>query len=65
MESSSHSKEDTQTVENYMKSINGEVIKTPFYLNVSNKDTETSKYARGFIVGVEKASDWESCKMCF
>ena len=31
MESSSHSKEDTQSVENYMKSINGEVIKVPYY----------------------------------
>ena len=31
MESSSHSKEDIQSGENYMKSINGEVIKVPYY----------------------------------
>ena len=31
LESSSHSKEDTQSVENYMKSINGKVITVPYY----------------------------------
>ena len=36
MESSSHSKEDIQSVENYMKSINGEVIRVPYYDNQSS-----------------------------
>ena len=31
MESSSHSKEDIQSADNYMKRINGEVIKVPYY----------------------------------
>ena len=31
LESSSHSKEDIQSADNYMKRINGEVIKVPYY----------------------------------
>ena len=36
MESSSHSKEDTHSLENYMKSINGEIIKVPYYAGQSS-----------------------------
>ena len=36
MESSSHSKKDIDLLENYMKSINGEVIKVPYYSGQSS-----------------------------
>ena len=36
MESSNHSKKDIDLLENYMKSINGEVIKVPYYSGQSS-----------------------------